>query len=94
MSSAAPARTLPQWLSTATQIAAPVTLVSTLLFYFGYVYTKSQYAYFGVDVDTIGLTPRDYVMRSPAAAARPPARPRGALRRGRRPARAARGRGG
>jgi len=58
-------RTLPQWLSTATQIAAPITLVSTLLFYFGYVYTKSQYAYFGVDVDTIGLTPRDYVMRSP-----------------------------
>ncbi|WP_028050364.1 hypothetical protein [Cellulomonas sp. URHD0024] len=63
---AAPAgRTLPQWLSTATQIAAPITLISTLLFYFGYVYTKSQYAYFGVDVDTIGLTPRDYVMRSP-----------------------------
>ncbi|WP_028045273.1 hypothetical protein [Cellulomonas sp. URHE0023] len=59
------ARTLPQWLSTATQIAAPITLVSTLLFYFGYVYTRSQYAYFGVDVDTIGLTPRDYVMRSP-----------------------------
>jgi len=58
-------RALPQWLSTATQIAAPITLVSTLLFYFGYVYTKSQYAYFGVDVDTIGLTPRDYVMRSP-----------------------------
>ncbi|WP_426593244.1 hypothetical protein ACPPVS_16125 [Cellulomonas sp. McL0617] len=58
-------RSLPQWLSTATQIAAPITLVSTLLFYFGYVYTKSQYAYFGVDVDTIGLTPRDYVMRSP-----------------------------
>src|SRR4051794_11990531 len=58
-------RTLPQWLSTATQIAAPITLVSTLLFYFGYVYTRSQYAYFGVDVDTIGLTPRDYVMRSP-----------------------------
>src|SRR3954454_17426392 len=58
-------RTLPQWFSTATQIAAPITLVSTLLFYFGYVYTKSQYAYFGVDVDTIGLSSRDYVMRSP-----------------------------
>ncbi len=60
-----PGRTLPQWLSTATQIAAPITLITTLLFYFGYVYTRSQYAYFGVDVDTIGLTPRDYVMRSP-----------------------------
>lgn len=58
-------RTMPSWLSLATQIAAPITLVGTLLFYFGYVYTRSQYAYFGLDVDTIGLTPRDFVMRSP-----------------------------
>ena len=58
-------RALPGWLTLATQIAAPVTLVTTLLFYFGYVFTRSQYAYFGVDVDTIGFTPRDYVMRSP-----------------------------
>jgi hypothetical protein len=58
-------RQYPGWLSLATQIAAPVTLVGGLLFYFGYVYTRAQYAYFGLDVDTIGLTPRDYVMRSP-----------------------------
>jgi hypothetical protein len=57
---------MPGWLSLATQIAAPITLVGTLLFYFGYVYSRSQYAYFGVDVDTIGLTPRDFITRSPA----------------------------
>ena len=62
---AEPSSGLPRWLGLATQVAAPVTLVSTLLFYFGYVYTRAQYAYFGVDVDTIGLVTRDYVMRSP-----------------------------
>jgi hypothetical protein len=39
--------------------------VSTLLFYFGYVSSRSQYKYFGIDVDTIGLSTQDYVMRSP-----------------------------
>ena len=42
-----------------------MTLVSALLFYFGYVSARSQYEYFGIDVDTIGLSTQDYVMRSP-----------------------------
>lgn len=63
---AATTRSVPSWLSVATQIAAPVTIVGALLFYFGYVFSRAQYAYFGLDVDTIGLTPRDFVMRSPA----------------------------
>src|SRR6266480_4436990 len=44
---------------------APITVISALLFYFGYVSSRAQYAYFGVDVDTIGLSTQDYVMRSP-----------------------------
>jgi hypothetical protein len=40
-------------------------LVSALLFYFGYVSARSQYEYFGIDVDTIGLSTQAYVMRSP-----------------------------
>ncbi|MEU4290318.1 hypothetical protein AB0E63_19020 [Kribbella sp. NPDC026596] len=54
-----------RWVSFATGIVAPVTLISALLFYFGYVSSRSQYAYFGIDVDTIGLSTQDYVMRSP-----------------------------
>ena len=46
-------------------VVAPVTVLSALLFYFGYVSSRSQYEYFGLDVDTIGLGTRDYVMRSP-----------------------------
>ncbi|MPZ87246.1 MAG: hypothetical protein GEU81_04050 [Nitriliruptorales bacterium] len=51
----------------ATTFVAPASLLSALLFYFGYVFSRAQYAYFGVDVDAIGLSTRDYVMRSPQA---------------------------
>jgi hypothetical protein len=54
-----------RWLSLGATVIAPATLLSTLLFYFGYVCSREQYAYFGIDVDTIGLSTRDYVMRSP-----------------------------
>lgn len=54
-----------QWLSIGGRIIAPTTALTTLLFYFGYVSSRAQYDYFGVDVDTVGLTTQDYVMRSP-----------------------------
>jgi hypothetical protein len=54
-----------QWVSFGATIVAPVTLIGALLFYFGYVSSRSQYAYFGIDVDTIGLSTQGYVMRSP-----------------------------
>jgi hypothetical protein len=56
---------LGQWISTGASIVAPVTLLSALLFYFGYVSSASEYAYFGIDVDTIGLSTQGYIMRSP-----------------------------
>lgn len=54
-----------RWVSLVGSVVAPATLISALLFYFGYVSSRSQFAYFGVDVDTIGLSTRDYIMRSP-----------------------------
>lgn len=54
-----------RWYGVATTFVAPATLLSALLFYFGYVSSRAQYLYFGVDVDAIGLSTRDYVMRSP-----------------------------
>jgi hypothetical protein len=54
-----------RWISFAAGIVTPITVVSALLFYFGYVSARSQYEYFGIDVDTIGLSTQDYVMRSP-----------------------------
>ena len=46
---------------------APLTLVTALLFYFGYVSTREFFRYFGVDVDIIGLSSQEFVMRSPGA---------------------------
>ncbi|HZC52448.1 MAG TPA: hypothetical protein VE441_08130 [Mycobacterium sp.] len=54
-----------RWLSFGATIIAPATVLSAVLFYFGYVSARAQYEYFGVDVDAIGLSTRDYVMRSP-----------------------------
>ena len=56
---------LERWLSIGGSIVAPATAITALLFYFGYVSSRAQYDYFGVDVDLVGLTTRDYVMRSP-----------------------------
>jgi len=46
-------------------IIAPVSVLSALLFYFGYVSSRAQYEYFGIDVDSIGLGTQEYIMRSP-----------------------------
>lgn len=56
---------LEQWVSLGATIVAPVTVLGALLFYFGYVSSASEYAYFGIDVDTVGLSTQGYIMRSP-----------------------------
>jgi hypothetical protein len=53
------------WASLIGTIAAPITVLGALLFYFGYVSSASEYAYFGINVDTIGLSTQAYIMRSP-----------------------------
>ena len=54
-----------RWVGVLGSVIAPATLLSALLFYFGYVSSRAQYDYFGVDVDVIGLSTQDYVGRSP-----------------------------
>jgi len=56
---------LEHWVRSSATIVAPATALSALLFYFGYVSSRSQYEYFGIDVDTVGLGTQDYIMRSP-----------------------------
>jgi hypothetical protein len=58
-------RSIERWVGLATAIVAPVTVLSALLFYFGYVSTRATYEYFGIDVDAVGLSTQDYLMRSP-----------------------------
>jgi hypothetical protein len=56
---------LPRWIGMWASVIAPASVLSAVLFYFGYVSSRSQYEYFGVDVDAVGLGTQDYVMRSP-----------------------------
>jgi hypothetical protein len=51
----------------ATNFVAPATFLTAVLFYYGYVSSRAEFHYFGLDVDTVGLSTRDYVMRSPQA---------------------------
>jgi len=46
-------------------VVAPATLVSALLFYFGYVSARAKFEYFGVDVDALGFSTQEFVMRAP-----------------------------
>src|SRR3954453_8124562 len=52
-------------ISWAASVVAPLSVLTAVLFYFGYASSRAQYEYFGLDVDTIGLSTQDFVMRSP-----------------------------
>ncbi len=45
-------------------VVAPTTLLTALLFYFGWAHAYWFFRYFGVDISLLGLTTQDYVMRS------------------------------
>lgn len=45
-------------------VAAPVTVITSVLFYFGWVYAGAFYRYFAVDRSVLDLAVRDYVLRS------------------------------
>ena len=48
-------------------VVAPTTLLTALLYYFGFVATDSFYEYFGVDAATLQFASPDYLMRSVGA---------------------------
>jgi hypothetical protein len=45
-------------------IVAPTTLVTALLFYFGWARTNAQASYLGLDATTLGYSNQDYLLRS------------------------------
>jgi hypothetical protein len=51
----------------ATAIVAPTTVLTALLFYFGWVRTNALFQYFGVDATVLGFTTQDYLLRSSEA---------------------------
>src|SRR6266508_5019985 len=55
---------LPQLTKILGTVVAPTTLLTSLLFYFGWSHAYWFFDYFGVNSTLLGLTTRDYVMRS------------------------------
>jgi hypothetical protein len=55
---------LEKWTRILGSIIAPTTVLTAVLFYFGYVSARAEYEYFGLDVDTTGLSTQEYIMRS------------------------------
>ena len=45
-------------------VVAPATLLTALLFYFGWTRSRAQAAYFGIDADVLGRSSHEYVLRS------------------------------
>jgi hypothetical protein len=45
-------------------VVAPLTLLTALLFYIGWIRTRTFYGYFGLSPSLVGFSPQDYVLRS------------------------------
>lgn len=45
-------------------VVAPTTVLTALLFYFGWAHAYWFFHHFGIDISLLGLTTQDYVMRS------------------------------
>jgi hypothetical protein len=55
---------LPQLVKLLGTVVAPTTLLTSLLFYFGWSHAYYFYDYFGVNSTLLGLTTRDYVQKA------------------------------
>src|SRR6267143_7302776 len=51
-------------LQTVGLVVAPVTLLTALLYYFGWIRSNSLWLYFGVDQSALGFSVQDYLVRS------------------------------
>jgi hypothetical protein len=59
-----PTAGLERALQVVASIAAPITVLSALLFYFGWIRTNALFQHFGVDAAVLGFSTQDYVLRS------------------------------
>lgn len=58
-------------LETATLVLAPTTVITALLFYFGWAQTNALFGRLGIDQSALGFTVQDYLLRSVNSTFRP-----------------------
>ena len=49
------------------EVVAPVTVATALLYYYGYVAARARFAYFGIDLSVLQLSPQDVLLLSVGA---------------------------
>jgi hypothetical protein len=57
-------RSVPRWVGVVGLFIAPTTVITAVCYFYGYVATRKYFSYFGIDIDAVGFTSSDYVMRS------------------------------
>jgi hypothetical protein len=60
-------RNLDRTIQVISAIVAPTTLLTALLFYYGWIRTNALFQFFGVDAAVLGFTTQDYLLRSTEA---------------------------
>lgn len=61
---AQPTTGLERALQVVATIVAPITVLTALLFYFGWIRTNALFQHFGVDAAVLGFSNQDYILRS------------------------------
>jgi hypothetical protein len=53
-----------KWVGVIGLFIAPTTIITSVCYYFGYIWTRKYLSYFGIDSNAIGYTSSDYVLKS------------------------------
>jgi hypothetical protein len=61
---AAPQLAINKWVGVVGLFVAPTTIVTSVCYFFGYIWTRKYLSYFGIDSNAIGYTSSDYVLKS------------------------------
>lgn len=49
------------------EVAAPLTIITALLYYYGYVTSQARFGYFGLDLSVLNMSSQEIVLRSAGA---------------------------
>jgi hypothetical protein len=61
---ATPQLAINKWVGVIGLFIAPTTIITSVCYYFGYIWTRKYLSYFGIDSNAIGYTSSDYVLKS------------------------------
>jgi hypothetical protein len=61
---AAPQLAINKWVGVVGLFIAPTTIITSVCYFFGYIWTRKYLSYFGIDSNAVGYSSSDYVLKS------------------------------